>query len=247
MEASTNYPAVFGNNLPSVLRPPAAYWRLETVHPSSSKARIHMELRFYRDRVERWLKTHSSALQNKLSIRRKEQLESFVVPYDFDEVVIQSQKELDTLLETKTVQRKSRAQNALPGDIGSNQAALADPSVIEGEVLNEPDDGVHLTTSPKSTESDVGPVVGVIKSIGQSLRKKEGRRFEHTYMDVEVDDLDGAVQRMWGEDLPRAIEAADVKNGDRVRVIQHGFTNVPVTVNGVTKVVRRKAYTIDKL
>jgi len=103
-----------------------------------------------------------------------------------------------------------------------------------------------MTDSHNATET-----VGVLLDHGIAMQKMRKRRFKSYYVDIKVDNLNGATQRLWGADLSRAIKEAHVSKGDRVRLRFEGTVRVSVPTGpkgNKTYVPRdKKAYSIQKL
>lgn len=79
----------------------------------------------------------------------------------------------------------------------------------------------HPASSAKAVETHVG----VLQDAGVFPRTMGDRQFEQFGVDVFKPEL-GAPHRIWGTDLERAIEAADAKPGDRVRIDYTGSSRV---------------------
>lgn len=86
---------------------------------------------------------------------------------------------------------------------------------------------------------------GIVHALGTTRRTLNGKEFEHAYLDVRLKS--GQTKRVWGEDLPRALEASQASQGDRIRVLFQGKQKVSVEEDGVLRTAEKRIFLIQRL
>lgn len=100
----------------------------------------------------------------------------------------------------------------------------------------------------KSRVDHAAGVIGELVEIGMAkFRPQDKDADESPYADIKTDD--GAVHRLWGVSLPKALEQAGVSQGDTVALRKDGVERVTVTVPVVDENTGNKRFeerTVDR-
>lgn len=213
--------------------------KIVTVRPSSKSPKARLELHFYQSQVVRVLKLDTSTLRNRLGRTRRSVIDAVPLPGDQD--YDQFLKDCERLLVTLT-----KEPTALPRPGGKAQGQ---PEKTDGAERGRTDAPAGLAVGEEER------VVGRLLAFGEHQRGRK-RTYTQFAIDVAVERLGGATHRIWGTDLERALDEAQVTVGDRIEVIGKGY--VPITIQRRTtddkgavvtkpKATKKKVYVIRKL
>ena len=162
-------------------------------------------------------------------MRKSFELSDIKAPYKIQEVIVQSRLDLNDLLENGNARKPT-------------SAAPATQPVARAE-------GTSKTRQVKSSTGEkkkVEPLVynGILKAAGHRERDTGSKRYDQFGIDIEDREDGQKVTRLWGVDLKRALEEAEVQIGDEIILTDYG----PIKVWSAKeqKTSFRKEYSIEQ-
>ena len=206
-------------------KPNSGPWKVDVIEHSKMKA--HIALVFYRDVVTRKVFFLSDKLRQRFM--RKSMELSAIKPYKIEDVYIQSRLDLNELLENGSARKSTQpARTAEPAAraVSASKTSQVKPSV--------------------SKEKKLEPLVynGILKAAGHRERDTGSKRYQQFGIDIEDCSNGQKVTRLWGVDLKRALEDAEVQVGDEIILTDYG----PIKVWSAKeqKTSFRKEYSIEQ-
>ena len=172
--------------------------KIKTVRRRESDHSMRIDLLFYKNAILRFMTIESPRLRRTLGMARRTQLSSVARPVNIDEVEINSRKELQSLGRVRTTHITRAATDA-----ASN---VTPKSTVESQPVN--------STRVKRGREETIPVTGVLHEFGVAKRELRGESFEHFFVAVATDSLNGEIKRLWGIDLERALKESRAQVGD---------------------------------
>lgn len=211
------------------------YRALSVVAPSNGRKRrsVRLECRFYTSSVRRILK-FSPASQKSLGLPRCLEIASVPATFNYDDLIKNSQELVDQI-----------AQGDInPSDLGTEHLLLADSEASENTSLSSQKAMSSVSDHPPKRGNT--SILGTLIDSGRDVRTIEGKTHNNFCIELTVDELGGAAQKLYGEDLQRALRDSGASNGDRIRVTHKGWTNVTLPGNQ-RSITRKKMYSIEVL
>jgi len=174
-----------------------------TVRRSKRDRSMRIDIVFYKDVIKRYLRITSEALRQKLKMPRTTELPPLNHHNGLDRLILEAKQELN------------RVGSQLPPRQATTRIGKA------RDTVSVPPFGAVETARPKAARQPV-EITGTLVESGVGERALHGKTIRQFYVEVRVNDLNGQVQRFWGEDLRRALKEAGAKPGDEILLGQCG-------------------------
>jgi hypothetical protein len=199
---------------------------IEIVHNGRRK-RARLELHYFGSEVKRVLKVDTIALQKKLGLPRRLVIDTVSVSDNMSQFIFEQRQLLEQYLTKGLVHAKVTAID----------------STLKH---NKPFSGEKMISKQQ-------PVITTGKLVDFGWEKfphdKGGQSNKAFFVDLEISSLNGAIQRLWGNDLSRALMESNAQPGDMLEIKHYG--KVPVKVYDETgqeiKTGRKNLYNVTVL
>lgn len=205
---------------------------------------LTIEIRFYRDRVQRSLKAANDKTAKRFfpekqlafsDVLYRVPLDSFMAPYTISGVLAHSKIELDTIVSNVIANESKRNKSITAIRQDDDQSAIT--NTTDTQLSKLPDD------SPMTVVAE-----GIYLDSGYAVRQLPTGSCVQYFVDVETNSKTFEVKRIWGSDLKRAIEDALIMRSTFIKVTELGWKNLESpSPNQATQDIERRMFNVVAL
>jgi hypothetical protein len=180
-------------------------------------SKVRMEVFIYRNEVHRTLKFEGRYYQRHFNNgRRRLKLDSVSIPDVWRDFVEEQKLFIKDIVDTNRIRLKSGKSE--------HPARLTTPrqSYLPAEKPEDQD-----ATEKQSARQRIS-LTGRLEKHGWGDKSSFGKKHSSYFVDIAVENLGGVIQREYGNDLERAIKAANATTGNRVKLTHVGERDVRI-------------------
>lgn len=216
---------------------------------------ILMRIHEVEKRVNFKVEIHSAKLRKAVGLDRQVFAPFFYEPGEIgdmsvtDFAVAKAVHAVQGFLNEKIAESAAESSKAGKAKVKEQSAPVAatalTPALAEAQSSGDAEPVTVKAQSAKEKLQFVGELVsvGTGTRTGRDRKTKEVTQYEQFYIDILDVALGKNLNRIWGTDLERAMESAEVKKGDLIQITNLG--RIPVELHSGAKAKDRNAFKIS--